>query len=92
MKLRPGAAGSMRTYKIMPTWSITAGVGIDDPEEDDFKVSGTRNSMGDTAFSENLQAYLNTWYSITPAHQGGSRVDVRGYRARTGRRRSESRK
>jgi hypothetical protein len=60
------------SYKIMPTWSVTAGVGIDDPEEDDFKVSGTRNSMGDTAFSENLQAYLNTWYSITPAIKVGA--------------------
>jgi hypothetical protein len=60
------------TYKIMPTWSITAGVGIDDPEEDDFKVSGTRNSMGDSEFSENLQTYVNTWYSITPAIKVGA--------------------
>jgi hypothetical protein len=60
------------TYKIMPTWSITAGVGIDDPEEDDFKVSGTRNSMDDTQFSENLQTYVNTWYSITPAIKVGA--------------------
>jgi hypothetical protein len=56
----------------MPTWSITAGVGIDDPEEDDFKVSGTRNSMGDSEFSENLQTYVNTWYSITPAIKVGA--------------------
>jgi len=60
------------TYKIMPTWSITAGVGIDDPEEDDFHFNGTRNSMDDTQFSENLQAYLNTWYSITPAIKVGA--------------------
>ncbi len=60
------------TYKIMPKWSITAGVGIDDPEEDDFKVSGTRNSMGNSAFSENLQTYVNTWYSITPAIKVGA--------------------
>ena len=60
------------TYKIMPKWSITAGVGIDDPEEDDFKVGGTRNSMGNSAFSENLQTYVNTWYSITPAIKVGA--------------------
>jgi hypothetical protein len=74
------------TYKIMPKWSITAGVGIDDPEEDDFKVSGTRNAMGDTEFSENLQGYLNTWYSISPAIKVGAewmyvdteRVDTTG--------------
>jgi hypothetical protein len=60
------------TYKIMPKWSITAGVGIDDPEEDDFEVSGTRNSMGNSAFSENLQTYVNTWYSITPAIKVGA--------------------
>jgi hypothetical protein len=60
------------TYKIMPTWSITAGVGIDDPEEDDWKVSGIRNHMGDSEFSQNIQAYLNTWYSITPAIKVGA--------------------
>ena len=53
------------TYKISPKWSITAGVGIDDPEEDDFKINGTRNSMGNTEFSRNVQTYVNTWYSIT---------------------------
>jgi hypothetical protein len=70
----------------MPTWSITAGVGIDDPEEDDWKVSGTRNAMGDSEFSQNLQTYLNTWYSITPAIKVGAewmyvdteRVDTTG--------------
>ena len=74
------------TYKVTPKWSVTAGVGIDDPEEDDYKVSGTRNAMGDTEFSENLQAYLNTWYSITPAIKVGAewmyvdteRVDTTG--------------
>ena len=60
------------TYKIMPKWSITAGVGIDDPEEDDWKVSGTRNAMGNSEFSQNLQTYLNTWYSFTPAIKVGA--------------------
>jgi hypothetical protein len=60
------------TYKITPKWSITAGVGIDDPEEDDWEVEGTRNAMGDTEFSQNLQTYVNTWYSITPAIKVGA--------------------
>jgi hypothetical protein len=60
------------SYKIMPTWSITAGVGIDDPEEDDWKINGVRQAMGDSEFSQNLQTYLNTWYSITPAIKVGA--------------------
>ena len=60
------------TYKIMPEWSITAGVGIDDPEEDDWKVNGVRQPMGSSEFSQNLQTYVNTWYSITPAIKVGA--------------------
>jgi hypothetical protein len=60
------------TYKIMPEWSITAGVGIDDPDEDDWEINGVRQAMGDSEFSQNLQAYLNTWYSITPAIKVGA--------------------
>ncbi len=60
------------SYKIMPKWSITAGVGIDDPEEDDWKINGVRQPMGDSEFSQNLQTYLNTWYSITPAIKVGA--------------------
>jgi len=60
------------TYKIKPEWSVTLGVGIDDPEEDDWKVNGVRQDMGDDEFSQNIQAYLNTWYSITPAIKVGA--------------------
>jgi hypothetical protein len=28
--------------------------------------------MGNSAFSENLQTYVNTWYSITPAIKVGA--------------------
>ena len=60
------------TYKIMPKWSITAGVGIDDPDEDDWEINGVRQGMGDSEFSQNLQTYVNTWYSITPAIKVGA--------------------
>jgi hypothetical protein len=60
------------TYKIKPEWSVTLGVGIDDPDEDDWKVNGVRQDMGDSEFSQNIQAYLNTWYSITPAIKVGA--------------------
>ncbi len=60
------------TYKIMPKWSVTAGVGIDDPDEDDWEINGVRQGMGDSEFSQNLQTYLNTWYSITPAIKVGA--------------------
>jgi hypothetical protein len=60
------------TYKIKPTWSVTAGVGIDDPDEDDFQFGPNRVNLGNSNFTQNVQTYLNSWYSITPAIKLGA--------------------
>lgn len=60
------------TYKIQPEWTVTAGVGIDAPDEDDYKVNGVRQHMGNDAFSQNLLTYVNTWYTIFPGLKLGA--------------------
>jgi hypothetical protein len=54
------------TYKIMPEWSVTAGFGVDTPDKNDFKVNGVRAHMGNNAYSQNRNIYVNTWYTIFP--------------------------
>ena len=59
------------TYKIIPKWSFTAGVGIDDPDDDDYKFGAQVIDLVDTEFTQNTQFYVNTWYNWTKAVKAG---------------------
>jgi hypothetical protein len=60
------------TYKIQPDWSVTAGVGIDAPDKNDYKRNGVRQHMGNDTFSQNIETYVNTWYTIFPGLKLGA--------------------
>ncbi|MBW1979686.1 MAG: hypothetical protein JRJ12_00535 [Deltaproteobacteria bacterium] len=49
------------TYKLLPQWSITAGVGIDDPDDSQYERD-TGNL--DRKFTRNITFYTNTWWSL----------------------------
>jgi len=57
------------TYKIMPEWSVTAGAGIDDPDDNDYeRATGNLNRK----FQQNVTYFANTWYSLTDAIKVGA--------------------
>ncbi|MGW8223720.1 MAG: hypothetical protein ACWGP1_16350 [Syntrophobacteria bacterium] len=57
------------TYKIMPEWSVTAGLGVDDPDDGDYnRQTGNLNRK----FKENRTYFVNTWYSLTQAIKVGA--------------------
>jgi hypothetical protein len=50
------------TYKVLPVWSLTAGIGVDDPKDSDYnRLSGNI----DRKFTRNLSYFFNTWYSLS---------------------------
>jgi len=57
------------TYKIMPKWSVTAGVGIDDPDDSQYE---RQTGNLDRKFLSNTTYYANTWYSLTEAIKVGA--------------------
>jgi hypothetical protein len=57
------------TYKIMPEWSVTAGFGIDNPDDSQYeRQTGNLNRK----FKENRTIFVNTWYSLTEAIKVGA--------------------
>jgi hypothetical protein len=57
------------TYKITPKWSITAGAGIDDPDDGDYeRASGNL----DRKFQQAYTIFGNTWYSLTQGIKVGA--------------------
>jgi hypothetical protein len=50
------------TYKIMPKWSVTAGFGMDNPDNSQYKQA-TNN---DRTFKKAYNMYVNTWYTLGP--------------------------
>jgi hypothetical protein len=49
------------TYKIMPKWSVTAGAGLDKPDQDGY--SGVASN---STYIRNYSYFANTWYTIIP--------------------------
>jgi hypothetical protein len=57
------------TYKIMPEWSVTAGFGIDNPDDSQYeRQTGNLNRK----FKENRTIFFNTWYSLTQGIKVGA--------------------
>ena len=52
------------TYKIIPKWSVTAGIGMDNPKNDGY-VPG-QSSYPDRVFLYSTNTYVNTWYTLGP--------------------------
>ena len=51
------------TYKIMPKWSVTAGLGVDNPDDHGYtRATGNANRE----FTQSYNAYANTWYTLGP--------------------------
>jgi hypothetical protein len=55
------------TYKIMPKWSVTAGIGYDNPSNSGYR-GGTYDpdeaNPSDRVFLYAYNAYVNTWYTL----------------------------
>ena len=60
------------TWKIMPKWSVTAGIGIDNPENGGYKAGSLSNPNGQFTLSRNI--YANTWYTLGPDVKVGFEV------------------
>jgi hypothetical protein len=50
------------TYKIMPKWSVTAGFGMDNPDNSQYKGATSNNRTYKKAYN----MYVNTWYTLGP--------------------------
>ena len=60
------------TYKIMPKWSVTAGLGIDNPDNAGYKAGSLANANREFIYAYN--AYANTWYTLGPDVKVGFEV------------------
>jgi hypothetical protein len=62
------------TYKILPEWSVTAGFGIDDPDDSQYnrQNAGGGGDDLDRMFKENRTIFVNSWYSLTQAIKVGA--------------------
>ncbi len=60
------------TYKIMPEWSVTAGFGIDDPDDSQYNRQNATAGDLDRMFKENRTIFVNSWYSLTQAIKVGA--------------------
>jgi hypothetical protein len=60
------------TYKIMPKWSVTAGFGIDDPDDSQYNRLNATAGDVDRMFKENRTIFVNTWYSLTQGIKVGA--------------------
>ena len=56
------------TYAINPKWSVTAGYGVDDPDNEDMEGI----AFNDRQFTRNSQTFFNTWYQLTKAVKVGA--------------------
>jgi hypothetical protein len=53
------------TYFITPEVSLTAGYGLDNPDDDDIGSVAAYTGDQNLRFTRNEQYYLNSWYSMT---------------------------
>ena len=60
------------TYKLMPKWSVTAGLGLDNPDNHGYKAGSLSNP--DREFLYAYNAYANTWYTLGPDVKVGFEV------------------
>ena len=59
------------TWKIMPKWSVTAGIGIDNPDNHGY-TPGTSNA--NRIFTQSRNIFANTWYTLGPDVKVGFEV------------------
>ena len=52
------------TYKIIPKWSVTAGLGMDNPSNNGYKAGSLANANREFLYAYNT--YANTWYTLGP--------------------------
>ncbi|MFA9614036.1 MAG: hypothetical protein ACERK9_08805, partial [Deltaproteobacteria bacterium] len=50
------------TYKIIPRWSVTAGFGMDNPDNSQYKGA----TSNDRTFTKAYNGYVNTWWTLGP--------------------------
>jgi hypothetical protein len=60
------------TYKIIPKWSVTAGIGYDNPDNAGYKAGSLANANREFLYAYN--AYANTWYTLGPDVKVGFEV------------------
>jgi len=58
------------TYKIIPKWSVTAGIGLDNPDNDQYRrlpdTATGPDANNNRIFTQAYNAYANTWYTLGP--------------------------
>ena len=60
------------TWKIVPKWSVTVGVGIDNPDNHGYKAASLASPNREFTMSRNI--YANTWYTLGPDVKVGFEV------------------
>jgi hypothetical protein len=60
------------TYKIIPKWSVTAGLGYDNPSNSGYKANNLANPNRQFLYAYNF--YVNTWYTLGPDVKVGFEV------------------
>jgi hypothetical protein len=54
------------TYKIIPKWSVTAGFGMDNPDDNGYRRATIGGGDINRTFTEAYNAFVNTWYTLGP--------------------------
>jgi hypothetical protein len=60
------------TYKIIPKWSVTAGIGMDNPDNHGYRPGALASPNREFIYAYN--AYANTWYTLGPDVKVGFEV------------------
>ena len=60
------------TLKIIPKWSVTAGLGLDNPDNAGYKANNLASPNREFLYAYN--AYANTWYTLGPDVKVGFEV------------------
>ena len=58
------------TYKIIPRWSVTAGFGMDNPDNSQYKGATSNNRT----FKKSYNMFANTWWTLGPDIKVGFEV------------------
>ena len=54
------------TYTITPKWSVTAGLGVDNPDDNGYRRTEISTGNINRTFTQSYNAYGNVWYTLGP--------------------------
>ena len=54
------------TYSITPKWSVTAGLGVDNPDDNGYNRANISTANINRTFTQSYNAFGNVWYTLGP--------------------------